>query len=371
MEDLAATSVLAGKAIPDAAESRSDGDASVIWLAVTPIWAIASLGRLSLMESPLRSAAQSLLLWPVAVLGCWLTFRAWRRGSPVLPLFATVASPIAIAALSWPAYDLAALFLSGGEEGLSDGGRPMTIGIEYSVLYVCCAAAALGVVSFRQWSVEKTARIRAEGLAAIERLRALRAQMKPHFFFNALNSIVGLNDSASPESRELTTELSDLLRRTLVASEREEHTVAEEVAYVATYLKIQGKRHVELQSNMAVESKCNEAMIPTLILVSLVENAVSHGLRGSRTGAFVEIMAECDGVSITMIVRNTASSAAAADPVLHEGMGLKLLRERLEILYGSAAKLRTCRRDPDHFEAAVTMPLHGSRPVPIHTEARQ
>lgn len=379
MEDLAATSILAGKAPRDAtAASCREINPSLVLLAVTPIWAIASLGRVSayafdnrFIESPMRSAAQSLLLWPLAVLGCWLTLRAWQRGSPVLPVFATVASPIVMGAIAWPAYDLAALFLPGGEERISGTWHSLSNGIEYSVLYVCCAAAAIGVLSFRQWSVERAARIHAEGLAAVERLRALRAQMNPHFLFNALNSIVGLNNSATSESQELMTELSDLLRRTTTASEREEHSVAEELAYVATYLRIQGIRHVQLRSNIAVEAGCSEALIPTLILVSLVENAVSHGLRGLQMGAFVEILGECDDISITMIVRNTAPIAAAADPVLHQGMGLKLLRERLQLLYGSAARLRTHRFDPSHFEAAVTMPLRRSRPVSIQSETRQ
>jgi hypothetical protein len=362
MEDLATPGATAA--------SCAEIDPWQIWLAVTPIWAIASLGRMSgyafdhrypAMISPLRSAVQSLLLWPVAVLGCWLTLRAWQRGGTVLPLFATVASPIAIAALAWPAHNLVGLFLSAGEERFAGVWQPLLNGFEYAVFYVCCAATAMGALSFRQLSVERTARIHSEGLAAVERMRALRAQMNPHFLFNALNSIVGLNDSSCSRSLELTIELSDLLRRTTVASEREEHTVAEELAYVAAYLRIQLIRHVQLRSNIAVDSRCSEALIPTLILMSLIENAVSHGLRGVPTGMFIDILGECDDLSITIIVRNSAPIAAAADPILHHGMGLKMLRERLEISYGDAASLRTHRPDPNQFEAAVTMPLRRSR----------
>jgi LytS/YehU family sensor histidine kinase len=229
----------------------------------------------------------------------------------------------------------------------------------------------MGVVAFRQGSVERTARIHAEGQAAVERLRALRAQMNPHFLFNALNSIVGLNRSGCSGSVELTIELADLVRRTTVASEREEHTMAEELGYVAIYLRIQGIRHAQLRSNIAVDSRCSEALVPTLILLSLIENAVSHGLRGLHTGTFIEILGECDDSSITVTVRNSAPIAAVADAILHQGMGLKLLRERLAILYGSAASLSTHRPDPNRFEAAVTMPLRRSRSIDTQPETTQ
>jgi len=384
MEDLAATSILAGKECcgSPAAESRAEFDPSLIWMAVTPIWAIASIGRVSAYAfdhrhpafiSPVRSVAlQSLLLWPLAVLGCWLTLRAWQRGGAVLPVFASVASPVAVGALAWPAYDLAALFLSGGDERYSEVWYPwLSDGIEYSVLYICCVAAAVGATAYQQWSLERTARVNAEGLAALERLRALRAQINPHFLFNALNSIVGLNKSAASGSQDMLIELSDLLRRTTLASEREQHTVAEELAYAATYLRIQSIRHVQLRSEITVDPKCSDALIPTLILLSLVENAVSHGLRGLLVSTHIEILAECDGTSLTMIVRNTAPVVAAPDPVLHQGFGLKALRERLQILYGSAAGLRTRRPDPAHFESTVMIPLHRSRPAIIQPETRQ
>jgi Histidine kinase len=387
MEDLAATSILAGRETPGSpvAAPRADIDPSLIWLAITPLWAIVSFGRVSAYAldqrfpaiiPPIRTAAlQSLLLWPLAVLGCWLTLRAWGRGGSVLPLFVTMASPVALGALAWPAYGLAALFLSSADERHPDVSYPwLSNGIEYSILYVCCVAAAVGAIAYRQWSVERTGRTHAENLAALERLRALRAQINPHFLFNALNSIVGMNNSAVSESQDLMAGLSDLLRRTTAASEREQHTVAEELAYAATYLKIQGVRHAQLRSEIAVDPSCNDALIPTLVLVSLVENAVSHGLRGTQAGAgtLVEIFGKCDETSLTLVVRNAAPPAAAApDQILHQGTGLKLLRERLEILYGSAARLRTRRPDPAHFEAALMVPLHRPRSPGLHRETRQ
>jgi LytS/YehU family sensor histidine kinase len=136
-------------------------------------------------------------------------------------------------------------------------------------------------------------------------------------------------------------------------------------------LKIQGIRHVQLRSEIAVDPSCSDALIPTLILMSLAENAVSHGLRGLPAGTLVEIRGKCDEASLTMVVRNAAPVAAAPDRVLHQGFGLKLLRERLEILYGSAARLQTHRPDPVHFEATVTLPLHRSRPAGIQPEMHQ
>jgi hypothetical protein len=129
------------------------------------LWAIVSLGRVFATRSiivirrhladPQRRAPVS-LLWPMAVLGCWLTLRAWRAAAPCCPS-ATVASPVAVGTLAWPAYDLAALFLSSGEELPDVSYQWLPHAIEYSVLYVCCVAAAVGAIAYRQWSVERTA----------------------------------------------------------------------------------------------------------------------------------------------------------------------------------------------------------------------
>jgi len=239
---------------------------------------------------------------------------------------------------------------------------PVSNGIDYWARCVACLAAGVAVVAYRGWTLEKSARIRAQELAAQERLRAIRAQINPHFLFNALNTVVGLNNLAVvPAAQDLVTELSDLLRQTIIASEQEEHAVAEELAYVAKYLGIEKIRHARLRSEINFDPRCHDCVIPSLILLSLVENAVTHGLRGSTGATLIEIQGACDAQSLTMTVRNSVPSPAVPDPVPHPGVGLRLMCERLNLLFGAAASLECGRTDPDLFEATLMVPLRRAR----------
>ena len=380
MEHLIATSRLAGEEAPGllSAGFRANDAPALAWLAVTPLWAVVSLGRVSAyafdhryraIVAPVRSIAlQDLLLWPLAVLGCWVTLRTWQRSGTVLSVVATLAPIAAFGGLAWPAHRLASLLLSGpGGRYLSVAtlGPWLTSGVEYSARYASCVAVAVGAIAHRRWSVERKARLHAERMAALERLRTLRAQINPHFLFNALNSIVGLGEAADGQAmQDLMTDLSVLLRQTIAASEREEHTLGEELTYIATYLRIQGIRHTQLRSDISVDAGCRGARTPTLILMSLVENAVSHGLRGSSASILVEVQVECGGNSLSITVRNTAVVTAPPDRVLHQGCGLRLMRERLDLLYGDTATLRTVRPDPTHFEALLILPQNrGPQPT--------
>lgn len=231
-------------------------------------------------------------------------------------------------------------------------------GIEYWARCVACLAAGAAVVSYRAWTLEKSARICAQELAAQERLRAIRAQINPHFLFNALNTVVGLNNLAVvPAAQDLVTELSDLLRQTIIASEQEEHAVSKELAYVAKYLGIEKIRHPRLRAEINLDPRCHDCVIPSLILLSLVENAVTHGLRGSSATTLIEIQGACDDESLTLTVRNSVPVAAVPDPVPHPGVGLRLMRERLDLLFGAAASLVCGRTEPDLFEATLMVPL--------------
>jgi LytS/YehU family sensor histidine kinase len=195
-----------------------------------------------------------------------------------------------------------------------------------------------------------------------ERLRTIRTQINPHFLRNALNSLVGLRDLSGASARQLIADVADLLRRTTVAADREEHTLRQECAYLEEYCKIQRLRYPEnLHTRVTIDPSCDRAIVPTLILLPLVENAVTHGLH-STASATVEIVGSAEGYSLTLVVRNSCPAAIAANSEGRHGSGLQLVRERLSLLYGRAAVLATDRPTPTQFEATVIVPLRTSGP---------
>ncbi len=113
--------------------------------------------------------------------------------------------------------------------------------VEYGVLYLSCVALMIGYFSFMGLANERRRRTELELEAGRARLRTLRAQLNPHFLFNSLNSIVSLSDT-QPAAQLLVTQLSDLLRRTLEASEQEEQELFEELTYAEEYLEIEQTR---------------------------------------------------------------------------------------------------------------------------------
>jgi LytS/YehU family sensor histidine kinase len=229
--------------------------------------------------------------------------------------------------------------------------------VEYGVLYLSCVAVALGFFSFMGLTKERRLRADVEAVVDLERLRTLRAQVNPHFLFNSLNSIVSLS-AAHPTTQVLVTQLSDLLRRTLRASECEEHELFEELTYVEEYLEIEQTRQPSrIDWHIRVEAGCARAAVPSLILMPLVENSVTHGLRGGVPGVSIEIVAWRTRDQLVICVGNSCSDALPVRDVTRPGLGLRNVRARLGVLFGTSASLSADRADIGRFEAQINLPV--------------
>jgi LytS/YehU family sensor histidine kinase len=240
--------------------------------------------------------------------------------------------------------------------------------VEYSFLYLSCTAVTLGFFSFVGLTRERRLRVEVEGAVTRERLRALRAQVNPHFLFNSLNSIVSLSD-AHPTTQVLVTQLSDLLRRTLRASEKEEQELFEELTYVEEYLEIEQTRQPSrIDWRIRVEAGCARAAVPSLILMPLVENAVTHGMRGGVDRVVIEIVAWRTHDRLLICVANTCSDSLPMQDVTRPGMGLRNVRGRLDVSFGAAASLVADRADPGRFEVQINLPVRELRPTRFREE---
>jgi signal transduction histidine kinase len=179
-------------------------------------------------------------------------------------------------------------------------------------------------------------------------LKALRAQVNPHFLFNALNTIASLIPRHPDRAEKTIEQLAEVFRYTLRRSDREWVTLAEELEAVRAYLDVEQERFGErLVVRVACTEEAGDARIPAMVVQTLVENAVKHGVGGIRTQAVVEIEATVSDAGISILVRDNGPGFPAAAlggfPAANGGYGLRNIRERLQGHFGNAASLRIDR----------------------------
>jgi len=191
-------------------------------------------------------------------------------------------------------------------------------------------------------------------LAREAELRALRAQIDPHFLFNSLNSISSLTGSDPAAARRMCSLLADFLRRGLRLEGVATHTLAEELELVTTYLEIEEVRFGErLRVERRIAPESLERPVPPLILQPLVENAVGHGIAHLVEGGAVEIGAEVRGERLRLEVVNACDEERPRRQ--GEGIGLGNVRRRLEAAFGREARLST-REESGVFRVELTLP---------------
>ncbi len=213
------------------------------------------------------------------------------------------------------------------------------------------------VIAGASYMVEATRRTaRAETAAAQMQLAALRAQIQPHFLFNALHTVVQLipiNPARAMEAAEL---VADLLRATM-DDDRDVISLRDEWAFVSRYLELERIRFGErLRVHADVDPLLLDVRIPSFALQTLVENAVRHGAAPRIEPTDIVVTTAGTVSEVTLSVRNNGNGAATNGVATSTGTGLNRLRDRLVALYGNAARLTYGVRDDGDFEAAVVVP---------------
>ena len=197
------------------------------------------------------------------------------------------------------------------------------------------------------------------------KLSALQAQVEPHFLYNTLASVQALTEVDPQKANEMTGHLIQYLRNALPKMRESVSTVGQEIELVRAYLNIlkmrMGKR---LEFTIDVPLELMDAPFPPLMLPSLVENAIKHGLEPQREGGTVAIRAERAGDRLRMVVEDTGRGFSDTPGA---GVGLANIRERLAALYGDAAKLTLEAREPHGVSATIEMPLDARE---VRPEAR-
>ncbi len=187
------------------------------------------------------------------------------------------------------------------------------------------------------------------------RLQNLRNQINPHFLFNALNSIKALTLIEADKARNAVTLLSEILRYSLSSEQKSFVTLKEELSVVKDYLELEKIRFGNrLNYQILIDEKLNDTLIPPLVLMTLVENAIKHGISSLKSGGDVLLNAEQIGDTLKIEIINTGVLSEIENPI---GIGLKNTQQRLQMLYKKAATCIIEQRDINTVSATVQIPL--------------
>jgi two-component system, LytTR family, sensor histidine kinase AlgZ len=194
----------------------------------------------------------------------------------------------------------------------------------------------------------------AEVQARDAELRALKAQINPHFLFNSLNSITALTATDPVRAREMCIRLSDFLRNTLGLGERESISWREELQLAKTYLEVEQVRFgARLHVEMDVDEACSECLVPPLVLQPLIENAVKHGIATMIEGGTIKVEGRVNKGLLEVSVENGFDPESPAPR--RSGLGLRNVRNRLTTRFGDVAHL-TAQSTENRFRAEMVVP---------------
>jgi len=192
-------------------------------------------------------------------------------------------------------------------------------------------------------------------------LRALRAQLNPHFLFNSLNSINALVGTDPEGARRMCAGLGDFLRRTLALGSRDAVTLGEELELVERYLGIEQVRFGDrLRVEQAVDAAASGCQVPPLLLQPLVENAIKHGIQDRIDGGTIRIEARREGTLLRVVVENPVDGDAPSRR--GEGVGLENVRRRLDVFGARDAQL-AASRGAERFRVTLTLPALAGEPA--------
>lgn len=213
--------------------------------------------------------------------------------------------------------------------------------VNTSILLYLWLAVWVGVNVVQRWRMGEIAKWQAETAARELELQVLRAQINPHFLFNALNNLRALINEDPARAREMLSRLSNTLRHTLTHSAKERVPLADELAVVRDYVALEQLHHEErLRVDWQVDPATADASVPPMLLQLLVENAIKHGIARTAGGGVVDIRITREGSQLNIAVGNPGQWKPAQDSVLaptSTGLGLVHLRERLTRAGGAGA----------------------------------
>lgn len=300
------------------------------------------------------------LLYAFICLSSWYTCRArpigkFSAGRILSAHFAgaLVATGIWLIAIEFGTYELEHIGLFRGihERIVPDYWLVFTTGILLYLLWVAFYYVVIAIEASR----DAEARILQAGILAREaELKALKAQVNPHFLFNSLNSISALTGSDPVRAREMCILLGEFLRRTLGLGEKSAIPLEEELSLIHSFMAVEKVRFgARVHMAETVDKSALDVLVPPLLLQPLVENAVVHGIANLVAGGWIRLSVAARDGTLQILVENTYDPEAP--PRRKGGVGLANVRQRLLTRYGNRASFEAGAAGVN-FRVSITLP---------------
>lgn len=185
-------------------------------------------------------------------------------------------------------------------------------------------------------------------------LHALKSQINPHFLFNSLNSISSLTMTNPERAQEMVINLSQLMRYSLKHNQKEKVSLQEELENNKLYLSIEKVRFGnKLNPVFAADEECLKAQIPNMILQPLYENAIKYGVYEATETVDVITHVRCNNDILEVTISNTYDTGVQSKK--GEGIGLRNIRDRMQVIYGNPHLLKIIDKD-NEFTVTLTIP---------------
>lgn len=189
-------------------------------------------------------------------------------------------------------------------------------------------------------------------------LNQLKSQLNPHFIFNALNSMRALVDEEPKKAKTAITQLSNILRNSLITDKQRVVNFRDELSTVRDYLALEGIRfeeRLQVEFNIAPGSEYFE--VPPMMLQTLTENAIKHGVSNLMEGGVIQISTEIQESLLIVKIRNSGKLLNGVNrPKSRTGVGLINTKERLKLIYGEGATFRMYNENDRFVVAEVKIP---------------
>lgn len=315
-------------------------------------------GKLPLLETEMV-AVPIALVYAFACLAPWYMCRVLPLGPDQIPRLvgnhvaaAVVASLLWIVVAKMLVYGLGRTYFPQLDQRFSPQ-LPLVFGVGV-LLYLLAVAMHYVLLSVESSREAETREQEARTQAREAELKALKAQINPHFLFNSLNSISALATVDGVRARDMCIKLSDFLRSTLSLGERPSILFREEIALARSYLAVEEVRFgPRLKIDFQTDARCETCVVPPLFLQPLIENAVKHGIAGLVEGGMVRLQARCSQGRLYVKVENEFDPETPA--LGRHGLGLRNVRERLKTVYEEQARL-DAGANANHYAVEVELP---------------
>ena len=229
----------------------------------------------------------------------------------------------------------------------------------YFYILLCWSGLYVGIKYYQQLQDQTEQTLKATSAAHQAQLKMLRYQLNPHFLFNTLNAISTLIlDGANETANKAVSGLSDFLRYTLDNDPMSRVTLGSELAALDLYLEIEKVRFGDrLVIERTIEARAQSALVPSLILQPLIENAIKYAITPSEDGGTLRISARVHHSTLVMQVSDTGPGLGNGDTKQKSsGVGLKNTRERLQQLYGEDQAFTLAPNEPTGLTITINIP---------------